>query len=297
MPTLQECRDDPSLIDQVSGCCGFAAALMALVERNSQVVDDLVACVFEGHQFGNVARSTRIKDRVRRRERVGILDTTTQEDWALCFGLMILLKEHAKQNNLNAWNKCIQYSLLFQWGYSNIVVRGTNKSETKLKPLTGYFVDWQVDQDFDFVGLSYKKGDLALPFDVLPTLLGLLGLQVHSTDDLGAGRVNFAVAQPPFVAQLACREFSAEMRGMQTAQNAQQRQYDGVILGVGKRPDAQYGAYRHVCHWVYVPVSPTHGAPGAGDFKIWTWGQEREFWSDFVVNAGYYPAYALRLAR
>jgi hypothetical protein len=69
-------------------------------------------------------------------------------------------------------------------------------------------------KDFEMAGLSYKKGDLACPDDVMPTLLGL-----------------------------------------------------------------------------------PNNAPSSGDFKVWTWGNEHDFYNYIVDVKKYYPAYAIYLAK
>ncbi|MFY0530340.1 hypothetical protein ACN28I_46620 [Archangium gephyra] len=145
--------------------------------------------------------------------------------------------------------------------------------------------------------LSYKRGDLALPADVLKNLLALVDIKVAGALPIKAAEFhNFAgkrsrQVKPDFA------KFTEEVARVQNAGSTNSVRWSGLVLGVGDRPgDQRFEPYHNVTHWVYVPAKPK-AAPAVGDFKIWSWGQELSFWSDLVDRNNYYPALVIDLAK
>ena len=81
MPSLRQIKIDPSLVDRRSGCCGFAAALMAMLVRDSDEVDELADCVTKGSKWRDIDKSTRVRDRLIKRMRVGIIPSNQPKCW------------------------------------------------------------------------------------------------------------------------------------------------------------------------------------------------------------------------
>lgn len=293
MPTLEQCKENPALLDQRTGCCGFAGALMALLARKSTIFDDIVECFILGSKFKDIEKSVRMGDRIMRRLDSGIIPDETREDFAMCLGLMVLFKEYSKQNGLDAWEKCITYSRSWKWEYANMSSKGPQPQKfDKLKDLPS---DAVLGKDFEMAGLSYKKGDLACPDDVMPTLLGLVDISVQTQDELiDTSGFEALLGKSSGLVKPNFRTFNTLMHQTQTTGSASANDFDGVIMGVGNRKG--FDAFHNVTHWIYVPTKPNN-APSSGDFKVWTWGNEHDFYNYIVDVKKYYPAYAIYLAK
>ncbi len=312
MPSLTQIKADPSLVDQIKGCCGFAGALMALLARDSDVVDEIADCTSKGQKFKDIVKSTRVHARLLKRLRVGIIPGSKPYDFAMCLALMILFKEYSKQNGLTAWDECITYSSKWSaWAYANIDVTQSDTSllrwlgggdftvttTTRVSKLGDVPTDLTLSSGVSIQGYSYKRGDLAVPAATMPALLGMLGLTVKRQGALidDTAFAGFSGKKASAV-KSKFQAFHDEIRRLQLAGSASSVDYSDVILGVGNKPgDSDFEAYDNVTHWVYVPVKPKN-KPGSGEFKIWTWGAERDFWSDMTDGRSYYPAYAIYLS-
>lgn len=312
MPSLRDIETDPSLVDQIRGCCGFAGALMALLVRKSEVVGEIADCVSKGAKFKDIDKSTRVRDRLLKRLRVGIIPSNQPFDFAMCLALMILFKEHSKQEGSSAWQECIDYSATWsQWAYARMQWSETDHSLLRLISGGDFTVTTTTNASklkdiprgkslgsgVTIGGYSYKRGDLAVPADTMPALLDMVGLTVKRQgpliNDTGfralSGR-KASFARPKFSG------FQGEINRIQRAGSASSVDYADVILGVGNNPgDVGFEAYDNITHWVYVPVKPK-SKPGSTEFKCWTWGAERDFWSFMTDGRGYYPAYAIYLS-
>lgn len=293
MPTIEQCKANPALLDQKTGCCGFAGVLMALLERKSDTFDELMKCVIMGTKFKGIDKAERVGDRLLRRLDAGIIPDETREDFAMCLALMILFKEHSKQTGSDAWERCIAYSRNWAWAYSNIITTGpAPQALGKIKDLPS---DAMLDKEFSMAGLSYKRGDMACPDDVMPALLGLVDLTVQVqgelVDDAGFSAM---LGKPAGVAKTKIQTFAALMNRIQSTGSVRDEKFNGVILGVGNRKG--FEKYHNISHWVYVPTKP-NALPASGDFKVWTWGAEHDFFGGIIPNKAYYPAYAIYLAK
>jgi hypothetical protein len=312
MPNLTQIKADPSLVDQIKGCCGFAGALMALLVRKSDVVDEIADCASKGQEFKGIVKSTKVHARLLKRLRVGIIPGSKPYDFAMCLALMILFKEYSKQNGLTAWDECITYSTKWSaWRYANIDVTQSDTSllrwlgggdftvttTTRVSKLKDVPTDLSLSSGVSIQGASYKAGDLAVPADTMPALLGMLDLSVKRQGAL-IDNTSFAgfSGKKASAVKSNFQAFQDEIRTIQLAGNASSVDYTDVILGVGDRPgNSDFEAYNNVSHWVYVPVKPNN-KPGSGEFKVWTWGAEHDFWSSITDIGGYFPAYAIYLS-
>lgn len=295
MPTIKECEQDPSRLDQKTGCCGFAATLMHSFVTKSGALKDFLNCVIHCRPYRDVARSIRITERLLKRDRAGIIDIDAREDWMLCHALMILFKERSKQNDDGDWARCETYSELWDWSHGDLTTDTKMPAPaTKVKEL----ISAKAKVNTEFLDkLSYKRGDLAVPGGVIPNLVGLMDIGVASTARVPTSR--FREFKNKKASQVK-RGFSAltrEVRNVQTTGSTASVPWSGIILGVGNRPtDAAFEAYDNVTHWVYVPARP-NAKPGSDEFKIWSWGQELNFWRDIVDARHYYPAMVIELAK
>lgn len=289
MPSLRQIKDDPSLVDQRSGCCGFAAALMALLARDSAEIDELVDCVTKGSKWKDIDKSTRVRDRLIKRLRVGIIPPNQPFDFCLCLALMILFKEHAKQTGSRAWDDCMEFSQVWSaWSYSTMQHTKTDWSLlrwldgggfSKTTTIATYSKLKDVPKGVKLggklttTGLAYKKGDMAMPADRMPDLLEMVGLTVQAEGPLVGDRVfrTFEDEGSSFV-RPKVSAFHRELNRIQRAGSASSVDYADLILGLGNEPgNSDFEAYQNVTHWVYVPAKPK--APPVGtEFKCWTWG-------------------------
>ncbi|WP_224245502.1 hypothetical protein [Hyalangium gracile] len=295
MPTIEECKKDPSILDQNSGCCGFAATLMHLFVTKSTALKDFLNCLLSCKAYPGVPKSTRITLRLLKRQDAGILDIDAREDWMLCHGLMMLFKESSKEKSDGDWAKCETYSQLWSWAHSNLTTdTALSQPATKVKELLA--ANAKVNASFA-QGLSYKRGDLALPSDVLPNLLQLVGVTVAGqtvipTTEFIQAQKQTSLAQK----QRNQAALTREIQQVQSGGSTSSRTWSGIILGVGDKPnDTKFQAYNNVTHWVYVPVKPNK-PPASGEFKVWSWGKEFDFWDYFVGQEDYYPAVVVKLA-
>lgn len=295
MPTIEECRKDPSKLDQKSGCCGFAATLMHLFVTKSPALKEFLNCITSCKAYREVVKSTHITNRLLKRDAAGIIDIDAREDWMLCHALMILFKESSKQNADGDWAKCETYSAIWPWSYDKLTTDPPLQQQAKkVKELLA--ANAKVDEQFS-KALSYKRGDLAVPASVLSKLLGLVDIgsvlrQPVATKDfrLFAGK-NAAQVKNGFA------KLTQEVALVQATGSTASVDWSGLILGVGNRPgNADWEAYDNVAHWVYVPAKP-NSAPAVGEFKIWSWGKELDFWTDIVDKRKYYPALVVELAK
>jgi hypothetical protein len=310
MPKWNDVKANPSLVSQQSGCCGFAAVLMALLVRKSKVVDQLVACATTAKEFKRITKSTRVHERLLKRKRAGIVTGIDDFDQQLCLALMILFKEYCKQKGSLAWEACLTYSTLWSWAYSSMTYTKTTDGDvlnwlsfgmlgtapvtttgkpTKLKDIPEGAVVTHDD-------LSYKKGDLALPATSVPELLGMVDLSVAAQAKLVTDTVfsGFDGKAPSAVRSGALKTFHDELNDVQTKGSASSHGYADVILGVGNKPtETKFNAYDNVTHWVYLPAKP-NSKPGKDEIHCWTWGAEQDLWAS-IAGKGFYPAYALYL--
>lgn len=230
-------------------------------------------------------------------------------DFAMCLALMILFKEHSKQERSSAWQECIDYSAVWtQWAYASmqysesdhslmrLILGGdfTVTTTTVVTKLEDIPTSKTLRSGVTIDGYSYKRGDLAVPADTMPALLDLVGLTVRRQgrliDDTGFRTLS---GQDASFARPRFSGFQAEINRIQQAGSARSVDYADVILGVGNNPgNAGFEAYDNITHWVYVPAKPK-SKPGSTEIKCWTWGGERDFWSYMTDDRGYYPAYAI----
>jgi len=295
MPTIEECKQDPHKLNQNTGCCAFAAALMHMFVTKNVALKDFLNCLMSCKAYRDVHKSTQITQRLIKRDLAGIIDIDAREDWMMCHGLMILLKESSKQKGDGDWAKCETYSALWSWSHGNLTTDSVlPQPANKVKDLVQ--ANAKVDQAFK-KELSYKRGDLAVPADVLKNLLALVDIKVAGALPIKADEFkNFAgkrssQVKPDFA------KFTEEVARVQSSGSTNSVRWSGLVLGVGNRPGAQqFEPYHNVTHWVYVPAKPK-AAPAVGEFKIWSWGQELNFWSDLVDGNNYYPALVIDLAK
>ncbi len=295
MPTIKECEQDPSKVDQKTGCCGFAATLMHSFVTKSSALKDFLNCVIHCKPYRDVAKSIRITDRLLKRDRAGIIDIDAREDWMLCHGLMILFKESSKQKADGDWAKCETYSTLWSWSHGDLTTDTVlTAPATKVKDL----ISAKAKVNPEFLGkLSYKRGDLAVPGDIIPNLVGLMDIAVDSTTTVPT--TDFRQFKDKNASQVkgGFSSLTREVRTVQLTGSTASVNWGGMILGVGNKPtEAKFEAYANVTHWVYVPAKPKV-APGGDEFKIWSWGQELNFWHDIVERRRYYPAMVIKLAK
>lgn len=301
MPNINECKKNPALIDQYSGCCGFAAVLMHIFVKQSAVLDELQRCFIFGEKFKDIDKSVRVGQRIMRRLDSGIIPDESREDFILCLMLMIIFKEYSKQESLGAWEECIQYSQKFtDWAYAYLEHESTTSSGvlvTRIRKLKDVPLGALLGHDLFATDLSYKTGDLAIPPDVMGALLGMVDLAMQRQGPL-ANTTKFRAlkGKSGSLARLDFASFHSEANAIQQAGNASSVDYDGIILGVGNEPgNRDFEPYDNVNHWVYVPTKP-NTRPTANQIMVWTWGAERELWTDAEL-AGYYPAHAIYLAK
>lgn len=324
MPTLSEIKKDVYKVNQLRGCCGFAATLMALLVRKSKVVDELVQCVANGRKFRDIDQSVRVKGRIEKRLKVGIIDSRGRHDFQLILALMILFKEYSKQNNLGAWEECIEYSQKWNgWNYAGLHFdhvddslyrwafggpKGSGFFSGTYSQVTPRVVSKikDVEQGKTIgngltLGLSYKRGDFAVPGPLMATLLGMVGLTVFREGPLieTSGFRQFTrlatVQDKVSVVRPKYQILQSLMWKVQQAGSASAYNFSDAIVGVGNRPNqSDFEAYHNVTHWVYVPAKPKN-KPGANEFKCWTWGGEYDFWQFMVNVKKYYPAYVIYL--
>lgn len=288
MPSLIEILDCPSKVDQMAGYCGFAAVLMAVLERRDAVLVELLQCLEDGIQFREILISINIKERIERRLAVEVLDKQ-EEDWVLCITIMILFKESSKQAQDGLWAACVEYSNLFEkWQYSSAMSKDQ-------KPLNK-FKEMKFERKLKFPGLSYKKGDLAVPPSAMPAVLRLLDVDVDYTMDVNHDNER---AGQQGVQQVECVVFNnsitKKMNQMQQEMTHDADRIPGVVLGVGPDSDPRFNQYSNVAHWIYVPSSPKKRSANDCDFKVWTYGREQSFWEEFNQKYKWFPAYALFL--
>lgn len=294
MPSFSDIQSNPCTVTQLSGCCGFAAVVMALLTRKSAAIYQLAACASKGQPFRSITKSTHVRNRLLKRKRGGIIPSGDTFDQELCVALMILFKEYCRQssNQLGAqWRRCLDFSVLFGWDYSTMNVTQITGTTTvsKLKNVPQGAVR---SNGLSFPQrTSYKLGDLAMPADVMPSLLKMVGLTVQRHGVLTRSFPALAT-KTATQAKATFKKFQDEMQRIQTGRMAPFRFKGDVILGVGDEPTNQrYAQYHYVTHWVYVPATP-QTAPGNDEFRCWTWGNEHDFWA---TMAGFYPAYGIYL--
>jgi hypothetical protein len=313
MPTLRAIKGDPSLVDQIKGCCGFAGAIMALLVRKSATIDQLVDCIDRGTKFKGIDASSRVPGRIRKRIGTGIIADASNHDFMMCLALMILFKEHSKQEGDGDWQACLDYSAVWtSWAYDTMSYTTSSTSLLRLisggsfTEVTHHHVTKlkQVPRGkkVSLSELSYKGGDLAVPAPIMPSLLDLVEIDVvrHETlvDTSGFRLLKNKSANQ---AKLSFTAFSAEVNRIQRAGSARSVDYSDIILGIGHEPGNQdFEPYDNITHWVYIPAKPK-AKPRMGEFKCWTWGAEHDFWAHMVDvhranrRPGFYPAYAIYL--
>ena len=295
MATIEECKKDPSKLDQNSGCCGFAAALMHLFVTQSSALNDFLNCVISCKAYRQIAKSTRITNRLIKRDLAGILDIDAHEDWMLCIALMLLFKESSKQKADGDWKKCSDYSTLWSWSYNDITTDSAQEPQVK-KVKEVLAANAKVDANFA-QDLSYKGGDLAVPADVLPKLLKLVDIDAIVRETVATKDFKLFAGKKAAQMKNGFTQLEQEIRSVQTTGSTKAVKWSGLILGLGNKPgSAKFEAYDNVTHWVYVPARP-NAVPANGEFKIWSWGKEFDFWKEIVDGKKYYPALVIELAQ
>jgi len=298
MPTIEECRKHPHKLDQHSGCCGFAAALMHLFVTKNKALNDFLNCMLSCKAYRGINKSTVITNRLIKRDLAGIIDIDAREDWMLCHGLMLLLKESSKQNGDDDWKKCEDYSKLWTgWTHGELTTDSVlQKPAEKLKDL----IQANAKVNAEFQGkLSYKRGDMAVPADVLRNLLKLVDINIAGAMPIDSNEFSKFNGKRAWQVQSnnAFTKFTEEVGDVQRSGSTSSVRWSGLILGVGNKPGNQdFEKYYNVTHWVYVPAKPV-STPNSDDFKIWTWGKELDFWGQLVEDAKYYPALVIDLAK
>lgn len=276
---LAHLKAHPDETDQGGhGCCGPAGVLMGLLVNKPKVADELFAATVQGGQFRGVENSGAVKGRIQKRLDAGLLEGTTTNslDMRLSIGLMILLKEHLKQQRYaEVWEGCSKYSEGFAgWSYG---------SKVKDEP------------DTQRLGFSYKHGDLALTISALACLLkmvtfGPVGTEVLiSNTDLVSKNASAAWAT-------AMRSDGAYATALRGAVNMVRTDFAGALIGVTKQAFAQMPAqepYQHVAHWVYLPkpAAPCTDS-NVWDTEVWTWGA-RYTLKNLADQNGYAPKVAV----
>lgn len=189
-PRLEVLYREPFRLAQQTGCCGFAAAIMAcsiLDERVGQkgsFLFELIDAVWHKNCFrgmtvfkGNaetLAEDGCIKARLERR--LSVFPPTVLNfksdfilDYFLSVGLLLFFKSHIKVANPELLQACLDYSERFfdeRTGLENFTT-----NERKLKEAQSGRVPIE-----RWPFMSLKKGDLAVPIQAIVELLKLCGL-------------------------------------------------------------------------------------------------------------------------
>jgi hypothetical protein len=191
---LDQLRNQPSLVDQGNhGCCGPAGTLMGLLFKAPDAVNDLCGCVFDGREFGAVAKSTKVRLRIERRSTASFIQTAeNQLDAKLSIGLMLLLKEYLKQTGEEAvWQDCVQFSTNFEgWSYGQ-----------KLKEVL------DDPQKLATMTFSYKQGSFALSIRAIEILLAMVGFQTE-TKGYTSGTLSSTIGNASALIGLTNSEFA-----------------------------------------------------------------------------------------
>jgi len=280
MTTLADCLTDHHKLDQHSGCCGFAAALMALLDKDptNTMWNKIKACVMNGARFDPAgSKSTSIKARIKRRKDLGLIN---DEDHQLCLGLMLLLKEHLRttlptmmtSKDHPIWEACKPYSQCFAWTYAEGSY--TDKTGTKLtsshRKLKNVVKNIKTGTKINLGSHSYKKGDLCLTKDALKALLQMVGLD-YGTDQVILDSTDFATVSGKASPTASWSSVKATL--VSKYMNGAGLGFKGAILGMGYvGQDASFGTYGNIAHWVYLPAQSAKTM--SDDLTVWTWGHD-----------------------
>lgn len=302
MPQLEDILEIPSLVDQRSGCCGFAAGLMAVLDKGDRdTIGEIVNCLINGTVYRKIKNTHKVRFSMLKRRALNIVPwrhepslghLSTKEnhkliDFEMCIAIMLIFKHFCAYRNSNDWQECVDYSALFgDWTYELEIrkFRGDLDghglvSQKRLLEL-GYRHKFGDDINTKVSELSYRTGDLAVPPSVMPKLLKMLGLNVVAASAVTLAQAATLMIRSGAIQRMNRKKIQWQDRRVAHVHRGEYARvaYKSMIIGIGRTDhhNAAFQQYNNVEHWAYVP-SYTLVPPRENSGLCWTWGREYHY--------------------
>lgn len=325
MPSLRDIKNDPSLVMQLAGCCGFASALMAALEQRLNSVDALFRCAFSGRRFRDFVNSEDIYAQIQLLRRKGIIKGLVADmedvrypdpqryystDQVMCMALMLLFERQFRDQGHDYWTRSVEFSERYSWRTG---IWGPHEKFGILFPVyyaetqdipDGMFSKGFIRSNFPVENLSYQKSDFAVTPAALMELLRMLEINAVAHFPINQNtwgearrrishmqRLNVAL-QGDFLPFVPYRvKWCFRKKSYLSNQQDCPRWFRSLIIGTGPAGgNLDPNNFHGITHWIYVPNCPNRRPAAPDEFLCWTWGRERYFAERIMSNGPHIPA-------